>query len=60
MLMDDIHTYTFTSTECSHENYTYRKARVNLYLFQLTMLYEVCHKCSKITRTQKRWKIEIN
>ena len=60
MLMNDIHTMTFTTTECIHDNYTYRKARVNFYLFELTMLYKVCHKCSKITRTQKRWKIEIN
>jgi len=51
---------TFTSTECEHKTFTYRKARVNLYLFDLTMLYKVCHDCNKIIRTQRKWKIEIN
>ncbi len=51
---------TFTSIDCKHKTFTYIKERVNFYLFDLTMLYKVCHDCNKIIRTQKRWKIQIN
>lgn len=48
---------TFTSTECEHKNTRYRKAVVNLWLFKLEMVYEVCLDCGKIKPTRKYWRI---
>ena len=57
--------YTFTIhtdteqedfTKCKHETFTYRRVIINFYLFEMFMVYEVCHKCQKLTKTQKYWK----
>jgi len=43
--------------KCNHENYINQTARVNFYLFELTMLYKVCLKCGNINKVQRFWKI---
>lgn len=53
------YTYTFkTNDNCDHENYTFRKVSVNFYLFEVTTLFKVCHKCHNLTKCHKNWKIE--
>jgi len=60
-MLTESNTYTFTTTDdCSHDNYTFRKVTVNFYLFELTMLFKVCHKCHKLLKDHKKWKIKIN
>ena len=60
-MLTESNTYTFTTTDnCSHDNCTFRKVAVNFYLFELTMLFKVCHRCHKLIKAHNKWKIKIN
>lgn len=53
-----IETFTvYTGKKCEHKNIVYRKAVVNLWLFKLEMVYDVCLKCGKIKPKRKYWRI---
>jgi len=61
VMLTESNTFTFTTTDnCLHENYTFRNVTVNFYLFELTMLFKVCHNCHKLIKDHKKWKIKIN
>lgn len=54
-----VETITFTVNPCDHKKFTYRKVIVNFYLFEITMVYKVCHDCHALIKTQKKWKINL-
>jgi len=43
--------------KCKHDKVIYRKAIINLWLFNLEMTYEVCVKCGEIKPKRKYWRI---
>lgn len=60
-MSDKLNTYTFTKTNnCLHETYTFRKVRINLCLFELSMIFKVCHKCHELIKDHNKWIIKLN
>ncbi len=50
---------TITTTMCMCTNFTYREASISFLLFELTMIYKICHDCRDMKKDNERWKLTI-